>query len=1146
MKKANSTFLIRHPEKPMCSRRLWLALLVALLGFPLSAERNSDQIVIDIVGRAGSAAAAQPAHGFINGYRSPVSGEVLTYHSSHPDADTSLLVRSRRDILSATWETDPLPEPAPGEPYRLVWLAGIQHKETGHAFQLRINGQRWFTFRNPKGGAEDSFKVAGGEGGELTFETKMVDKFGDLFGYMFLTLPRLAFKPGEPLVLQVVGEDDNSSDWYMTFQYRFNFTPRLRPEPALVNDDGRTRQLVRLSLDNLIGGRTIEITGPAGQHVTAPLNVGANIRLLPVDPATARREIPVLFRVDGRLVDRSRVTIGPVVRREIHLLPYSHNDIGYTDLQPNIERKQWQNLEQALDLIASTREYPPEARFKWNLEVVWALDTYLRQAPQARRTALIEAARAGSLGVTALYANVLTGLATATEMSHFTEFARHFSAEHGVPITSAVVSDIPGFTWGLVPALAQSGVRYLSIAPNAADRVGHIYDLGDKPFYWVSQSGEEKVLTWVAAASYSSFHEGEIDKLGDEKILKLMRKLDETAYPYDLVQLPYTVGGDNGPPDPNLPGFVKQWNERYVSPRILISTHAQMFGAFERRYGASLRSLAGDLTPYWEDGALSSAAETELARRAASRLIQGEALWALGSPTAYPVEEYARAWRNVVLYDEHTWGAHNSVSEPDDPGVKGQWAIKRQFAVDADEQSLTLLARAIPAAPVRASTDAQADARRGAAAVTVDVYNTTSWPRTDLILIPREDSDPGDLVTDARGQTVPSQRLSTGELAVLVHDVPPMSAARLTVKPGRATPQGAAKASKGTVETSTLAISVNPDTGAIDALRWKVQDAQFVNAATKLGLNQYLYVPGRNPEHALTLANVSVRVREAGPLVASLVVEAYAPGCKRYLAEIRLVDGLDRVDIVNEIDKQAVRDKEGVHVAFPIDVPGGQLRYDVASGIVRPELDQIPGSCKNFFSVQSFVDVSNDQLGVTWAAVDTPLIEIGGITAEQPWMRTIRPSSLFYSYVMNNYWHTNYKADQEGPFVFRYALRPHAAFRPEDAARFGQEQREPLIAAVADPAGRPLSPLFRLEPPEVLASSVTPIDGGRSWLLSLYNPTAAPRLAMLRWNAATAVTIRASDVSGRTGAPVDPALTVPAFGRRFVRVDVTPARKPSQ
>lgn len=52
-------------------------------------------------------------------------------------------------------------------------------------------------------------------------------------------------------------------------------------------------------------------------------------------------------------------------------------------------------------------------------------------------------------------------------------------------------------------------------------------------------------------------------------------------------------------------------------------------------------------------------------------------------PVLFLDGEFAAAWRNVILYDEHTWGAHNSISEPDLAFVKGQWAIKQRFALDA-------------------------------------------------------------------------------------------------------------------------------------------------------------------------------------------------------------------------------------------------------------------------------------------------------------------------------------------------------------------------------------------------------------------------------------------------------------------------------
>jgi hypothetical protein len=69
---------------------------------------------------------------------------------------------------------------------------------------------------------------------------------------------------------------------------------------------------------------------------------------------------------------------------------------------------------------------------------------------------------------------------------------------------------------------------------------------------------------------------------------------------------------------------------------------------------------------------------------------EGEGLAARERFASYPKREYQAAWRSVVLWDKHTWGAHNSVSDPDFPFVRELWRIKRQFALDADEKSQAL------------------------------------------------------------------------------------------------------------------------------------------------------------------------------------------------------------------------------------------------------------------------------------------------------------------------------------------------------------------------------------------------------------------------------------------------------------------------
>ena len=120
------------------------------------------------------------------------------------------------------------------------------------------------------------------------------------------------------------------------------------------------------------------------------------------------------------------------------------------------------------------------------------------------------------------------------------------------------------------------------------------------------------------------------------------------------------------------------------------------------------------------------------------------------------------------------------------------------------------------------------------------------------------------------------------------------------------------------------------------------------------------------------------------------------------------------------------------------------MRFDVASGIVRPDSEQLRGSLRNFVTVQSWADVSNDSVGVTWATPDAPLVEVGGIFAELPWLRAIPRTQTLLSYAMNNYWHTNFKAEQGGPVEFRFALRPHVGeWSASDATR------------AADRTGRP-------------------------------------------------------------------------------------------
>ena len=130
--------------------------------------------------------------------------------------------------------------------------------------------------------------------------------------------------------------------------------------------------------------------------------------------------------------------------------------------------------------------------------------------------------------------------------------------------------------------------------------------------------------------------------------------------------------------------------------------------------------------------------------RGCGALTQAETLAAMLAPAAYDPGNFNEAWRNVLLYSEHTWGAWNSVSDSENPFVAQQWKVKQEFAVNADTDSRKLLQDVLHA--YASGTDESA----------VDVHNTSSWPRSEIVLISKDISAGKDHVKNARGVSVPS------------------------------------------------------------------------------------------------------------------------------------------------------------------------------------------------------------------------------------------------------------------------------------------------------------------------------------------------------------------------------------------------------
>jgi alpha-mannosidase len=337
----------------------------------------------------------------------------------------------------------------------------------------------------------------------------------------------------------------------------------VAPVRALARRDGSLFQVLQITLDQQ-GAEAVAVTKVDGvERDRRILQSGPNSFELYLKPVTEIQSSTVALEINGT-VRTETVELKPVRQMLIYILPHSHHDLGYTDLQANVEEKQILNITRGIELARKTADYPDGSRFVWNLEVLWAAELYMKRGSEDARSALIEAVQKGWVALNGAYANELTGLCRAEELLQLFYYSTQLGKTCGVKVDSAMMSDVPGFSWGTVPAMFQAGIKYFSAAPNFFDRIGtFMVAWQDKPFWWVSPSGKEKILFWVPWTGYALSH---VMKLGTDLVGAYQDRMDDVHYPYDISYMRWSGHGDNAEPDPELSEFVREWNVKYEWP----------------------------------------------------------------------------------------------------------------------------------------------------------------------------------------------------------------------------------------------------------------------------------------------------------------------------------------------------------------------------------------------------------------------------------------------------------------------------------------------------------------------------------------------------------------------------------------------------
>ncbi|MBN2092329.1 glycosyl hydrolase family 38, partial [candidate division KSB1 bacterium] len=697
------------------------------------------------------------ANNLLNGFQKSIQGQTMHYHSPLPGGSSALLVRALDGKMAIEWETEPVPSSFNDESVTFVWLSGTGCNLGEADFDLLINGNRYLTFRVIN---ENEWRIQGKQKTELDFSTVMVDKHGDRFGLMSLKLPVTLVKTGEPLRLKVIGENAGKNIWFMTFQEALSEKISIIPRNGLQKTTAGNVQPVMMNLLYLGQSAPVSIQADGVSLVSSQLKTGFNNFRLQFPQVEREKNIHLTALINEKEVLNTHFSLKPIRNRTIYLVQHTHTDIGYTRPQTEILPEHLRYIDYALDYCDQTDDYPESAQFRWTCEASWAVAEYLKSRPAQQIARLKKRVAEGRIELTGMLFN-MSEIPDENIYTDFLQPVRLFK-EHGLPVTTAMQNDVNGAAWCLVDYFKDIGIEYLIMGQH-----GHRALAPFKvptAFWWESPSGN-RVLAFRAdhymTANMWGIHSPDFNAL-EQELFTYLQNLEEKKYPYDRIAVQYSgYLTDNSPPSIRPCQMIQKWNETYVWPQLKNATASEFMDYVKDEYANQLPQYQAAWPDWWTDGFGSAARETAAARQTQTDMIANQGLLAIArmAGAELPPETFSKidAINEALLfYDEHTFGAAESISDPMNENSQVQWAEKAAYAWEAVKNCRML--RELGCGFLQAFLP-QTDVP------TITVINTLGWERSGLHelyidheILPR---DKAFRIVDEQGRAIAAQLLSS-------------------------------------------------------------------------------------------------------------------------------------------------------------------------------------------------------------------------------------------------------------------------------------------------------------------------------------------------------------------------------------------------
>ena len=773
------------------------------------------------------------------------------------------------------------------------------------------------------------------------------------------------------------------------------------------------------------------------------------------------------------------------VIRHVDIVHMTHTDIGFTDHPLVCRRQQMRYLDIAIDAVLATSDQPPEGRFAWTAETTLAVDDWWKAAPAARREDFLRAVASGRLEVAAVAMNQTPAM-NRPEWKTILHWLPEDLWQKVNPRV-AIQNDVNGFPRAGAVALLDRGIENLFMGINS--HTGGPPVRRPSAFWWKMPDGR-RMFVWLGdhyAQGFYFFHpdtwrrgpvpestdtryrparQGDFFRADEASVRAAHRHLlnrlaqleaDGYSYPSLIVSVTNEWRIDNDPPFPPLAHFVATWKRLGLQPTVRLSSAADAVKRIQEEVGGRIPEYTGEWTDWWANGTASGPREVAASRKA-KRLTNAALSPIWGPPDKNTLDAAEEIYRDLCLFDEHTWGSSDSVGQPHSLETWAQYNEKSRTAYRPMALAKLLLARrarsavyprpqgfyvanpaklptsgwiTMPASALRGDFHSLEDSETGAGIPLLFEPGYSPFGRP---------SGPEELTAENASQTFPDHSPDQ-VVRVWIDDLPGESIRRFRLREETVEEPKAENVPAVTVDENNWPKSASWP--GMERALFEAGTGDLLGVAINGFSGRWAYYDafGITDQHQREQRRSELLEETAAtaPEPARLRRTAHTTVYSQTIAHPRLKWATRQIELWNREPRARLtvrfhrKESELPEVLFVVcNMPcRGSLPLTSNGGMpFVPYEDQLPGTCRDYFTIDQWIQYTTPHGRWLWATRDAPLVTFGGhqILAR----RTTPPdeSNRILAMVFNSVWLTNFVADSHGVLEFQFDM----AWRKPDAA----------------------------------------------------------------------------------------------------------------